>query len=349
MYLSCLNEYLDTFIPSQTAKHTEFHLPLEQHIHSKAQLDSSILQPLWVSLTRTLETCISQPPADDSQLIQKSITCCETIISWDFGIEEGTFRRVSFGPTTAVKPGEDDEDEDIQPIWPGSWAPVVNEFVVSLFFKVYAWMQTGSNSLGSKHARQCLVYLAKLHGPALSSPQERQEHICSFFDNLEESLSSLPRVGRQIHEAGPHALHLATLTHTLIHELKITSGLGLVCQSPTLLTSIVLAWKFVLSTAPYEEGTWSWDAASQFAASWSILLDSLGKMEHDPLARGVMKDLKNEAAEMVDIYIRGRLAWAERQANKDEDEEMDAEVELKDWVLIPFPDLTDISNYMRKN
>jgi len=64
------------------------------------------------------------------------VICCETIISWDFGIEEGTFRRVSFGPATAAsKPEDDDDEEEKQPIWPGSWANVVNEFVVNLFFK----------------------------------------------------------------------------------------------------------------------------------------------------------------------------------------------------------------------
>jgi hypothetical protein len=134
-----LTEYLDTFIPSQTTKHTTFHLPLEQHLHSKAQLDSQILQPLWVTLTQVLESCISQPPSDDP-LMQKAVICCETIISWDFGIEEGTFRRVSFGPTTAVKAGnsseDDDDEEEKQPIWPGSWANVINEFVVDLLFKV---------------------------------------------------------------------------------------------------------------------------------------------------------------------------------------------------------------------
>lgn len=137
MYLSCLAEYLDTYIPSQTTKHTTFHLPLEQHIHSKAQLDSSILQPLWVTLTQVLETCIAHPQSDAS-LIQKAIMCCETIISWDFGIEEGTFRRVSFGPATAVKPRDDEEEEEEekQPIWPGSWGTVINEFVVDLLFKV---------------------------------------------------------------------------------------------------------------------------------------------------------------------------------------------------------------------
>lgn len=135
MYLSCLTEYLDTFIPSQTTKHSTFHLPLEQHVHSKAQLDSSILQPLWITLTQVLEACVSQPSTDNA-LLQKAVICCETIISWDFGIEEGTFRRVSFGPATAAsKPEDDDDEEEKQPIWPGSWANVVNEFVVNLFFK----------------------------------------------------------------------------------------------------------------------------------------------------------------------------------------------------------------------
>lgn len=127
-------EYLDTFIPSQTTKKTTFHLPLEQHIHSKAQLDSSILQPLWVTLTQVLEHCLSQP---DEILIQKAVTCCETIISWNFGIEEGTFRRVSFGPSTTVTE-DDDIDDEKQPIWPGSWGNVINEFVVDLFFKVFS-------------------------------------------------------------------------------------------------------------------------------------------------------------------------------------------------------------------
>jgi hypothetical protein len=64
--------------------------------------------------------------------------CCETIISWDFGIEEGTFRRVSFGPATAVKQRDDESvwEDDKQPIWPGSWGTVINEFVVDLMFKV---------------------------------------------------------------------------------------------------------------------------------------------------------------------------------------------------------------------
>src|SRR5579871_241023 len=182
-------------------------------------------------------------------------------------------------------------------------------------------MQSGSDSLGSKHARQCLIYLAKLHGPALSSPQERQEHIYSFFGNLETSLSTLSRASRQLHEPGPHALHLATLTHTLLHELQMASGLGLLCQTPTLLTSITLAWKFLLSSAPYDDGTWYWDAASQLAATWASILEALGKMEWDPLARGVVRD------------VRGRLSWAERQASIEEDEEMDVEIEMKDWEL----------------
>jgi hypothetical protein len=67
------------------------------------------------------------------------VVCCETIISWDFGIEEGTFRRVSFGPTTAVAITDDDDDgfeDEKQPIWPGSWGNAINEFVIDLFFKV---------------------------------------------------------------------------------------------------------------------------------------------------------------------------------------------------------------------
>ena len=113
-----------------------FHIPLEQHIHSKAQLDSNILQPLWVTLTQVLETCIAHPQSDAS-LIQKAIMCCETIISWDFGIEEGTFRRVSFGPATAVKPRDDEgeEEEEKQPIWPGSWGTVINENNVKFVWK----------------------------------------------------------------------------------------------------------------------------------------------------------------------------------------------------------------------
>jgi hypothetical protein len=144
-------------------------------------------------------------------------------------------------------------------------------------------------------------------------------------------LSTLSRASRQIHEPGPHALHLATLTHTLLHELRITSGLGLLCQTPTLLTSITLAWKFLLSTAPYDEGSWYWDAASHLAATWALILEGLGKMEWDPLARGVVRDLKGQGAEMAGMYVRGRLVWAERQATVEEDEEMDVEIEVKDW------------------
>lgn len=133
--MSCLIEYLDTFIPSQITKQTTFHLPLEQHIHSKSQLDSRILQPLWVTLNQVLESCLSQSSTEDA-IIHKAIKCCETIISWDFGIEEGTFRRVSFGPATIVTNDNDDDYDDKQPIWPGSWGNVINEFVVDLFFKV---------------------------------------------------------------------------------------------------------------------------------------------------------------------------------------------------------------------
>lgn len=206
-------------------------------------------------------------------------------------------------------------------------------------------MQNVSSSLGSKHARQCLIYLAKLHGPALSSPQERQEHIYSFFGiskeykadkgNLETSLSSLPRTSRQNHEPGPHSLHVATLTYTLFYELRTTSGLGLLCQTPSLITSITVAWKFLLTSAPYEEGTWYWEAASHLAAAWALLLEGLGKMEWDPLARGVVRDLKTQGAEMVGLYVSGRLAWAERQAGMEEDEEMNVGLEVKDWVY-PF-------------
>jgi hypothetical protein len=88
-----------------------------------------------VTLNQVLEVCILQPPSDD-RLIQKAVICCETIISWDFGIEEGTFRRVSFGPATATNPGDDEDIDEKQPIWPGSWGNLVNEFVVDLFFKV---------------------------------------------------------------------------------------------------------------------------------------------------------------------------------------------------------------------
>jgi hypothetical protein len=207
-------------------------------------------------------------------------------------------------------------------------------------------MQNASDSLGSKHARQCLIYLAKLHGPALSSTQERQEHIYSFFGtsltqtntgNLETLLSNLPRSSRQIHEPGPHALHLATLTHTLLHELRITSGLGLLCQTPTLLTSITVAWKFLLSAATYNDEFWYWDAASHLAATWALILDGLGKMEFDPLARGVVRDLKSQGAEMAGMYVHGRLAWAERTSTNEEEEEMDVEIEVKDWVPPSLP------------
>jgi hypothetical protein len=150
--------------------------------------------------------------------------------------------------------------------------------------------------------------------------------------NLETSLSNLPRSYRQTHEPGPHALHLATLTHTLLHELRITSGLGLLCQTPTLLTSITVAWKFLLSSAPYDDEFWYWDAASHLAATWALILDGLGKMEFDPLARGVVRDLRSQGAEMAGMYVRGRLAWAERTSTNEEEEEMDVEIEVKDWV-----------------
>ena len=119
-------------------KLTTFHLPLEQHIRSKAQLDSHLLQPLWITITQVLEQRISLPPTDDDSLLQRCLVCCETMITWDFGIEEGTFRRVSFGPTMNPKQAdnEDDQEEDIQPLWPGSWARVLNPFVVDLMFKV---------------------------------------------------------------------------------------------------------------------------------------------------------------------------------------------------------------------
>ena len=81
--------------------------------------------------------CISQTPSDDP-LIQKTVECCEIIICWDFGIEEGTFRRVSFGPATVVSNNGHDDEDHLQPIWPGSWGNVINEFVIDLFFKVYA-------------------------------------------------------------------------------------------------------------------------------------------------------------------------------------------------------------------
>lgn len=167
--------------------------------------------------------------------------------------------------------------------------------------------------------------------------------------NLETSLSSLARSSRQVHEPGPHALHLAQLTHTLLHELRISSGLGLLCQTPTLITSITMAWKFLLSSAPYDEGTWYWDAASHFAATWALLLEGLGKMEWDPLARGVVRDLKNEGADIAGMYVRGRLAWAERQAVMEEDEEMNAEIETKDWVWFSFSAKLILRKRMKKN
>jgi len=88
-------------------------------------------------LTQLLDSCIKLPPAVDA-FTQKAVRCCEKIICWDFGIEEGTFRRVSFGPVTAPKLTTDyDDEEDKQPVWPGSWGNVVNEFVVDLLFKVF--------------------------------------------------------------------------------------------------------------------------------------------------------------------------------------------------------------------
>jgi hypothetical protein len=54
-------------------------------------------------------------------------------------------------------------------------------------------------------------------------------------------------------------------------------------------------------------------------------------MEWDPMARGVVRDLKNQGAEMAGMYVAGRLNWAERQAVMEEDEEMDVEIEIKDW------------------
>jgi hypothetical protein len=193
--------------------------------------------------------------------------------------------------------------------------------------------------VGSKHARQCLLYLAKLHGPALSSPQEKQEHIISFFTPLQKSLQSLPKTPHA-HEQGPHALHLATLTHALLVELKASSGLGLLGQTREFLQSITLAWKYLLQVAPYEEGDGTgrggffWEGAAGFAGTWALLLDGLGKMEWDPLARGVVRDLKREGAEMARGYVLGRLAWAERQSGIEEDEEMDMEIEVKDWVIV---------------
>jgi hypothetical protein len=58
-------------------------------------------------------------------------------------------------------------------------------------------------------------------------------------------------------------------------------------------------------------------------------------MEWDPLARRVVRDLKTSGAEMAGMYVRGRLAWAERQATMEEDEEMNVEIEVKDWVTNP--------------
>jgi hypothetical protein len=136
VYLTLLSEYLDTYIPSQITKGTTFHLPLEQHIHSKSQLDSHILQPLWITLTQILEHSLAVPVSQDNPLLLRAVMCCETIISWDFGIEEGTFRRVSFGPVVGGDADAEDVDEEKQPIWPGSWGTVINEFVVDLFFKV---------------------------------------------------------------------------------------------------------------------------------------------------------------------------------------------------------------------
>ena len=152
--------------------------------------------------------------------------------------------------------------------------------------------------------------------------------------NLETSLSSLSRTSRHIYEPGPHALHVAMLTQTLLHELRASSGLGLICQTPSLLSSIMLAWKFVLAHAPYDEGTWYWEAASRLAAAWALLLEGLGKMEWDPLARHMVRDLKDQGTEMVGLYVRGRLAWVERRAGLDEGEEMDVDIEVKDWVLL---------------
>jgi len=137
-----LSEYLDTFIPSQTTKATTFHVPLEQYIHSKSQLDAHILQPLWITLTQILEQQISVSPAQENVLLLRGTMTCETIIAWDFGIEEGTFRRVSFGPATAVDTEGDDVDEEKQPTWPGSWGTAINEFVVDLFFRVKSHTHT---------------------------------------------------------------------------------------------------------------------------------------------------------------------------------------------------------------
>jgi hypothetical protein len=55
-------------------------------------------------------------------------------------------------------------------------------------------------------------------------------------------------------------------------------------------------------------------------------------MEFDPLARGVVRDLKTQGAEMTGMYVRGRLTWAERQSTLEEEEEMDVEIQVKDWV-----------------
>jgi hypothetical protein len=128
-------DYLDTFVANQSTARTIFHLPLEQYLNSKKELDSRILQPLWFCLTQLLEHCIGQPPSEDI-ISQKAVLCCETVISWDFGVEEGTFRRVSFGPTTAAKPESDEDEDETQPIWPGSWGNAINDYVIDLFFKV---------------------------------------------------------------------------------------------------------------------------------------------------------------------------------------------------------------------
>ena len=70
-------------------------------------------------------------------------------------------------------------------------------------------------------------------------------------------------------------------------------------------------------------------------------------MEWDRLARGVVRDLKDQGAEMAGMYVRGRLHWAERQGSV-EDEEMNIEIEVKDWVFSRLG-VTDRRKHTKRN
>jgi hypothetical protein len=317
LILALLNEF-------QFSNGTSLGLAIDFHQSCQAAFQKThLLEIFKIVLQATNQASVG----DNEEFLMFSLTCCEKILSWEFGANNTAL----FGNKSEVY--IDKEKTALK--LPLEWKSVILvPGVTQLFFRLAQTL--GDNGSLSAKPITCIVQLAGINGPIFESPQIQQTYIANFISSFNTYLNLVLQHVNSAEfspDSGDKIFALAQISKQLfryssLQLLASCPGILDIMQGLAQITIVCMNLKVENS-----EDDWFLDAVDEILLMWAAFTEKLEGMSAEeisglvnyPETGALLNLLSRISSEIVKTYIDMRV-MSEPSAEDDDIEEKDLDM-----------------------